>query len=282
MCARKRAFTLIELLVVVAIIAVLIAILLPSLGRARDRAKTTACAANLRTLYQCLHSYAAEFDGTCMPYKQSPKIGGQSASYWFGPELLGAELGKNVASSEANNGALMKTFYNEVASKYLHCPADPVSGATYLANQKTYGYQMTDYAMNRNLGDLTKSPPVVNKLGDVPSDTLMFIETHQGLTVKADHDYYFTNSAELFIYNNSQSNTGDTGTSPVAGRIHNGAKCANMLFADGRILCDDPLKMYTINGVIQDISQPNGTKTTEFDNLIAWKTNLQLRPFPFN
>jgi prepilin-type N-terminal cleavage/methylation domain-containing protein/prepilin-type processing-associated H-X9-DG protein len=281
MHSQRRAFTLIELLVVVAIIAVLIAILLPSLGRARDRAKTTACAANLRTIHQCLNTYSAEYDGTAMPYKQSAKIGGQSASYWFGPELLGAELGKNMAAAETNNGALMKTFYNDVASKYLHCPADPVSGQTYLDNQKTYGYQITEYAINKNLGDFTKSPPIINKLGDVPSDTLMFIETHQGLTVKADHDYYFSTTADLFVYNNSQPNTNDTGTSPVAGRIHNGNKCANMLFADGRIICDDPLKMNTINGAIQDISQPNGTTGTDYNNLINWKTNFQKRPFPF-
>ncbi|HUO07200.1 MAG TPA: prepilin-type N-terminal cleavage/methylation domain-containing protein [Phycisphaerae bacterium] len=55
-------FTLIELLVVVAIIAILIAILLPSLGRAKDRAKETRCASNLKMLGTAATEYANDYN----------------------------------------------------------------------------------------------------------------------------------------------------------------------------------------------------------------------------
>lgn len=66
------AFTLIELLVVVAIIAVLMAILLPSLGRAREQAKTVKCAANLKQIGAAMYSYASENNGKLPPGKRTP------------------------------------------------------------------------------------------------------------------------------------------------------------------------------------------------------------------
>jgi prepilin-type N-terminal cleavage/methylation domain-containing protein/prepilin-type processing-associated H-X9-DG protein len=60
---RRRCawgFTLVELLVVIAIIAVLIAILIPTIARAREQARTVACAANLRTILQANAMYQTE------------------------------------------------------------------------------------------------------------------------------------------------------------------------------------------------------------------------------
>ncbi len=55
-----KGFTLVELLVVIGIIALLIAILLPSLGRAREAARTTKCLNNIREIGKSAATFANE------------------------------------------------------------------------------------------------------------------------------------------------------------------------------------------------------------------------------
>jgi len=105
---RKRpAFTLIELLVVVAIIALLIAILLPSLGRAREQGRRTACLANCRAISMTANIYVADW-GTMWNYATAG-----SGNYWTvivntsssGYTVSGKALQCSDASPNPNDGS---------------------------------------------------------------------------------------------------------------------------------------------------------------------------------
>ncbi|MEM8782923.1 MAG: prepilin-type N-terminal cleavage/methylation domain-containing protein [Planctomycetota bacterium] len=66
--AHHPGFTLIELLVVISIIAILVGLLLPALGAAKSSAQFMACKANLRSIGQGVHAYAADHHDIKVPY----------------------------------------------------------------------------------------------------------------------------------------------------------------------------------------------------------------------
>ncbi len=78
-----RAFTLIELLVVVAIIALLLSILLPSMGGAREAARASVCASNMRQLAIAANTYANDHQDWLNPLED----------YYYAPDgTKGPEL----------------------------------------------------------------------------------------------------------------------------------------------------------------------------------------------
>jgi len=61
---RRSGFTLIELLVVIAIIAILAAILFPVFAKAREKARQSSCASNIKQLGLAVQQYLQDYDET--------------------------------------------------------------------------------------------------------------------------------------------------------------------------------------------------------------------------
>lgn len=109
----RRAFTLIELLVVIAIIAILAAILFPVFAQAKEAAKKTACASNLKNIGLAMTLYQSDFDDG---FPNTNVIGlwtGRRFRWPIMPYLA-------IAQKQTTPGGYDAT----AASGLLYCPSD--------------------------------------------------------------------------------------------------------------------------------------------------------------
>lgn len=70
----RRGFSLIELLIVVMIITAVLSLVLASVSTAREAAKRTICASNLRQLGQAMQMYANEYRGWVLRNSGTPEL----------------------------------------------------------------------------------------------------------------------------------------------------------------------------------------------------------------
>ncbi len=166
--SSNKGFTLIELLVVIAIIAILAAILFPVFAKAREKARQTSCANNVRQISTGLAMYSQDYD------EQLP--GGMDI-HWNG-----------TANSD---GVAIWGGYVDALAPYLKniqifiCPSDGAKNCLSYDTSRNYASvtlagtapaQPLSYGYNYFLGaGGTHSPSLV----DYPSQTCLIAEVTQ-------------------------------------------------------------------------------------------------------
>ncbi|HEY3328481.1 MAG TPA: type II secretion system protein [Capsulimonadaceae bacterium] len=176
----RRAFTLIELLVVIAIISILAAVLFPVFASAREKARSTACASNMRQIGLAMLAYAQDNDETliCEAVVDSPCAGNDHPSgmrtYWMGYrnnrttgevayDADGGPLGTYIGNKQARPGQL---YVCPSAHETTQSPGTVLTDADGNPIPNFIGY-----GLNPNLSGVP-SPKIVS-----PGETLLLADT---------------------------------------------------------------------------------------------------------
>lgn len=130
----KKGFTLIELLVVIAIIAILAAILFPVFAKAREKARQSSCASNLKQIAVGIGMYSQDYDEMMPSFGDGQDTAAAGSYPWTIPGLLNAYV-KNYKifecpSQAPNGGNPIKCGYfaNGVIAEYGHAVSTAAIG----------------------------------------------------------------------------------------------------------------------------------------------------------
>ncbi len=126
-CQPRRGFTLVELLVVIAIIGILVSLLLPAVQAAREAARRTQCANNLKQLGLGLHSYHGVHNR--LPWGNAYPGGIMATVSWAAMILPYIEQQGHYEqfdfSKDMNHAANLQALALPVVT--FTCPSDPLS-----------------------------------------------------------------------------------------------------------------------------------------------------------
>lgn len=193
---NQRAFTLIELLVVIAIVGILSAMLLPSLAKAKRKARTIEEISSARQLILAAQVYADENEDSVFPgYVTDPAAKDDQGNALFFPEntrypwRLSPYLSQSFETIYcADNRRKLSELRNLDRGSYVYAVSlFPSLGM----NSYFVGGNEADFpaaAANRKFGPGT----VVKKVGEVrqPSELMMFVSARSTVAGSEANGYF--------------------------------------------------------------------------------------------
>jgi prepilin-type N-terminal cleavage/methylation domain-containing protein/prepilin-type processing-associated H-X9-DG protein len=179
--SRDRGFTLVELLVVIAIIGVLVALLLPAIQAARESARRSNCANNIRQLGLALITYH-DVRGTLPPAVDTSLSAEKKVRTWcllVLPQLEEQALhDRYEVTAEFDSAANANVVVTRV-STFL-CPSYDES-----QNECTSGFAALNYAANSGVKPAASADPDANGGVMFPSSSVRFKKIPDGLSKTA-------------------------------------------------------------------------------------------------
>jgi prepilin-type N-terminal cleavage/methylation domain-containing protein len=180
---RRRGFTLVELLTVVAIITILAALLLPSIVRARESARRTACMFNIRQVLAAVREHAIANDDK-LPFVA------RFGFDWNEPTVSGKTKTVRVVDAQT---VVSTTLGNAKDARYLVCPSRPWQSRTsdqrmwdpttafYWGNGDSSTYALMNVSSSYRSRTTDTLPYYfllhTVRLSKLPSDTPMLLDT---------------------------------------------------------------------------------------------------------
>ena len=176
---RKKNFTLIELLIVVAIIGILVSILIPSLSKARLKAKEALCISNQSQITKAMNMYTISSDDAV-------------PSGHYGDKAYTMAIWGNIRYGAAGDGWLaLGLLYQFGLEQYAvwHCPTTTDDVWTrarkdrFPANVDSSVTTLADYSLRSNVVQWSgvNSIPEFPKINSYDGSTAYIADTFAGL-----------------------------------------------------------------------------------------------------